>query len=138
VVSAVLVADADGDASVPQAVRDQWDHLDWCVAKSGSDSLAQIRAGVRPKVAVINLQLPDMCGAELVERLRKGLPNLLVVVTSNIDGSLAERLARSLGVVAYWPKPLNGDLLDQVLAAAMSGSGEVRKSSVGSDVPGEE
>ena len=79
-----------------------------------------------------------MCGAELVERLRKGLPNLLVVATSNIAGSLAERLARSLGVVAYWPKPLNADLLDQVLAAAMSESGEVRRFSVGSDVPGEE
>ena len=116
----------------------QWHQLDWLIETSGTAGLTRVRAGFRPRLAIVNLQLPDMCGTELVERLRKGMPNLPVVVTSNSAGDLAERVARSLGVIAFLAKPVDATLLDQVLTWALRDSGVVREQTVESDSVGGE
>lgn len=134
----VLLADAEGACAVPESIRERWDRLEWVCERTGTAALARVRAGVRPRLAVVNLQLPDMCGTELIERLRKGMPGLPVVAMSNSGGSLIERLARSLGVIAYLAKPLEASLIDQVLCGCLHDLVDVRRPTIGLDMVGGE
>ncbi|MDD4889894.1 MAG: response regulator [Phycisphaerae bacterium] len=134
----MLIADAEGAAVVPGAVRERWDCLHWVFETSGTTALARLRTGVRPQLVIINLQLPDQCGTELAERLKKGRPGLPLLVTSNVAGVLGERVARSLGVVAYLVKPLNAVVLDQVLRSVLRMSDSAAEHAVGSDTVGGE
>ncbi|MCG3180287.1 MAG: hypothetical protein BIFFINMI_02646 [Phycisphaerae bacterium] len=117
----LLVADAAGQAAVPEVVREHWEWLEWFFETSGTAALARLRQ-FRPDLVIANLQLPDMCGAELVERIKRGRPNQRILVTSNTATRLSERVARTLGVVGYFPKPLDPQLFEDVLAATVGGS----------------
>ncbi len=121
----VLVADAAGAAAVPEVVRDHWDSIEWTFEASGTAALARLRVS-RPDLAIVSLQLPDMCGTELVERLRKGLPNLPLLIISSQCGSLGERVGRSLGAIAFLFKPLDAAVLEQVLHSVLGETGAKR------------
>lgn len=110
----VLVADPQGPAAVPELITEHWDSISWIFEPNGTAALTQVRLE-RPDLVIVNLQLPDMCGAELVERIRKGRPMQKLVVTSDVAGVLPEKVARSLGVTAYFAKPVSPNLYDSLL-----------------------
>lgn len=112
----VIVADADGAVAVPIEVQHRWLSVDWIFERHGFTALDWFRK-CKPALAVINLQLLDMCGARLAEKLRKGRPQVPILITSNWDGSAAERVARSLGVIGFFVKPVHPAVWDRVLEA---------------------
>ncbi len=123
---------------MPVPVREHWGWLDWVFEASGTAALARVKAGVRPRLALINLQLPDMIGTELIGRLRKGLPGLPVIAVADVGSELLERLARPLGLVAYLTKPLDAGLVDQILSSCLRDVASLRQRTVGLDTVGGE
>ena len=60
-------------------------------AGSGSDALTQVKAVDQLALAVIDIQLPDMSGLQLTERLRQRYPDAyLVVATMHDERSLMQ------------------------------------------------
>ena len=121
-ISEVLVIDADCEAAIPELLRAGNAQVGWVVEPNGMGGLSRLRRS-RPDLVIVNLQLPDMCGTRLVERIRKGRPNQVIVVTSNSSSVLCEKVARSLGVIAYLPKPVDVQVLEAVISGAIQGVG---------------
>src|SRR5690625_7191903 len=76
---------------------------------------------VRPQVALIDLQLPDGTGIDLMRSLRDQMPEVrCVVLTSfNDDDALAEAL--SVGAMAYLLKTVRGAEIAEVVRAVAAG-----------------
>ena len=84
------------------------------VAEAGSVADAVRRADlVRPDVILVDLQLPDGTGIDIMNRLRSSHPQILPVVLTSFDDD--EALAESLeaGARAYILKTVRGVLLDE-------------------------
>lgn len=78
-------------------------------AGNGVEALAELRTGYRPDLCLLDLQMPDMGGLELLQRMRgQGeYKNLRVVVTSATrDRKTIEALAK-LQISGYLLKPFD-------------------------------
>jgi len=84
-------------------------------AADGASTLAAV-ARHRPDVVVLDIQLPDMSGLVVAERLTRGRRAPAVVLTSTHDpADFGERLARC-GVRGFVPKAeLSGERLSALL-----------------------
>ena len=74
---------------------------------------------------LINLQLPDMPGIELLTSIRQRSPGSRLYLVSNTYSHLDERTARSVGPAAYFCKPIQATWLESCIfggnrAAAIS------------------
>ncbi len=65
-------------------------------------------------LAVIDMELADMAGRELIKRLRAVDPALPVIVTTADFGAAMETDARQLGIVQYFQKPFDFRRLELV------------------------
>lgn len=133
----LIVADAEGAAAVPEVIKERWDWVEWFFETNGTAALTRLRM-VSPALLIVNLQLPDISGLELVERVRKGRPHLPVVMTDNRPSALSEGLARTHGIVAFLSKPLLPEALEPVLACVLREVGRVAGRPVESDKVGGE
>jgi CheY-like chemotaxis protein len=120
----VLVVDAEGRSAVPRHLREGLDDLGWLFETNGTAALGRLRL-TQPDLAIVNMQLPDMTGLRLMDRIRKGRPYLPIVMTSNLGNRLSEQLARTAGVVGYFPKPLDGELLGSLVEATFRRAGRI-------------
>lgn len=81
-------------------------------AETGEDAVNAYRSQI-PELAIIDLQLPGMSGADLVTLLRSGIPACKIAITSVLDPSDYP------AADAILPKPFTGAqvlaVLDQVL-----------------------
>jgi two-component system chemotaxis response regulator CheY len=78
-------------------------------AGNGVEALAELRAGYKPDLCLLDLQMPDMGGLELLQRMRGNneYRNLRVVVTSSTrDRKTIEALAK-LQISGYLLKPFD-------------------------------
>jgi two-component system nitrate/nitrite response regulator NarL len=84
----------------------------------GAEAVAEIRR-LRPAVAIVDLQLPDMDGIAVVEAVeREGLPTKVIIVSAYEDSATVYR-AIAAGAQAYLPKVSSGaTLCETVLAVA--------------------
>jgi PAS domain S-box-containing protein len=113
----VLVVDDEASAVSALAALLGDEGLDVTSATSGERALV-LAAASRPDVAVLDLQMPGMTGAMLLEQLRRHDPELPAVIMS---GHLADHTgivqARASGGVAYVGKPIDVDELLRTLGA---------------------
>jgi len=92
------------------------------VAEAGSVADAVRRADlVRPDVILVDLQLPDGTGIDIMNRLRSSHPQILPVVLTSFDDD--EALAESLeaGARAYILKTVRGAEITDVIKAVADG-----------------
>jgi len=88
------------------------------VAAGGADALNKV-TDQAPDLVLLDLNLPDMPGFEVLDRLRARLPSLpVVIVSGNIDPMMAEA-ARALGALDYVTKPVSLDRLNEAVAVAL-------------------
>lgn len=128
---AVLVVDDNrGDARLAQeAMRDG--EFDVMVASSGSAALA-MTAQRLPDVVLLDLMLPDMDGAEVLQRIRateagRDLPVIIVTGRSDVDDVVA---GLSLGATDYVTKPYYPEIVKariRVHHAAKQGRDELKR-----------
>lgn len=74
-------------------------------AHSGSSALRQA-AMYRPRVALLDYNLPDTTGVKLAQHLRALYPDLaMIMMSGRIDG-LSEQTLKSIGISVFVNKPL--------------------------------
>jgi DNA-binding NtrC family response regulator len=75
-------------------------------------------------LAIVDVELLDMSGCDLVKRLRSIAPELPVVMTTGDYRPTTEVEARQLGIVQYLHKPVDLERLDKVVARVFPGEAE--------------
>src|SRR5215470_3671005 len=89
------------------------------VATGGADALNKATEDA-PDLIMLDLNLPDMPGFEVLERLRARASTVpVVIVSGNTDPMMAEA-ARALGARAYITKPIEFDVLSRAIAMTLS------------------
>ena len=102
-------------------IIDRADGLD-VVAEAGSRAEAVRRAElVRPDVILVDLQLPDGTGIELMQELRESVPQALPIVLTSFDDDDALAEALAAGARAYLLKTVHGAEISDVVRAVASG-----------------
>jgi two-component system response regulator FixJ len=112
----------DDDAGVRESARALLESHDLAVEDfdSARAFLEACRAGCRGCL-LLDLNMPEMGGLELLEQLRRleiGLP--VIVVTAQGDAD-AEARARGAGVFAYFEKPVDDALVAMIGEALKAG-----------------
>ena len=86
-------------------------------AEDGSSAIAAARE-LRPEIVLLDIQLPDLDGFAVAERLdEEGLPAAIVLTSSRSVASYRRRLAAH----PSWPFVAKSDLSGATLAAAAAG-----------------
>jgi signal transduction histidine kinase/ActR/RegA family two-component response regulator len=90
---------------------------------SGEDALAAARAAM-PDVVLLDLDLPDLSGYEVAERLRQegGLERLLIVAVSGFGDEQARDRCRQSGIDHHLLKPVDLEELLRILAERSAAS----------------
>src|SRR5262249_52906399 len=89
------------------------------VATGGADALNKATEDA-PDLIMLDLNLPDMPGFEVLERLRARASTVpVVIVSGNTDPMMAEA-ALALGAVDYIAKPVELEVLSRVVAATLT------------------
>ncbi|MET9630782.1 response regulator transcription factor [Lentzea sp. NPDC006480] len=89
-------------------------------AATGAEALATARV-VRPDVAVIDLQMPDLDGVSVAQALSAELPSCatMIVTSHGRPGHLKRALAA--GVRGFLPKTVSSDVLATVVRTVFNG-----------------
>ena len=114
----ILVIEDEGH--VAGFIRDALTEIGYAVtvAAGGADALNKVTDDA-PNLVLLDLNLPDMPGFEVLDRLRARSPALpVVIVSGNTDPMMAEA-ALALGAVDYVTKPVTLDRLSEAVAAAL-------------------
>lgn len=92
------------------------------VAEAGSLAEALRRASlVRPQVLLVDLQLPDGTGIDLIQRLATELPDARAVVLTSFDDDTALAEALRAGAKAYLLKTVRGAEIANVIRSVAAG-----------------
>jgi len=114
----ILVIEDEGH--VAGFIRDALTEIAYAVtvAAGGAHALNKVTDDA-PDLVLLDLNLPDMPGFEVLDRLRARSPALpVVIVSGNTDPMMAEA-ALALGAVDYATKPVTLDRLSEAVAAAL-------------------
>jgi len=85
-------------------------------AATGHETVAQFRA-VRPDVALLDIQMPDMSGIDALIAIRSEFPNAKVIILTTYGGDVLAQRALQAGAYAYVLKGLvRKDLLETIRA----------------------
>jgi two-component system response regulator DesR len=89
-------------------------------AATGAEALSMARA-LRPDVAVLDLQLPDLDGVGVAERLHDEMPacRTMIVTSHGLPGHLKRAL--TAGVRGFLPKTVSAETLATVVRAVHGG-----------------
>ena len=90
-------------------------------AATGAEALAMARA-VRPDVAVIDLQMPELDGLEVTEELARVLPSCAVVILTGRGRPPHLQQALHAGAKGFLPKGSPGGTLADVIRRVHGGS----------------
>jgi len=91
-------------------------HYTVIAAENAMKALSAVAAGENPDLAIVDYQLPEMNGLELVKMLKHARPSLPVIVLTG-NGSLETYCAAgALGVDKYVLKPIRARELGQLVA----------------------
>jgi DNA-binding NarL/FixJ family response regulator len=92
------------------------------VAEAGSVADGARRAAlVRPQVLLVDLQLPDGTGIELLRTVRETLPTARAIVLTSFDDDDALAAALDAGAAAYLLKSVRGAEITDVIRAVAAG-----------------
>jgi DNA-binding response OmpR family regulator len=84
------------------------------VAHSGGVALRRI-AALRPRVALLDYNLPDTTGTQLAQRIHTLLPETAMIMMSGRIEGLSERILGQLGITVFVNKPLPLSALRQAV-----------------------
>lgn len=111
----------DDDAPLRRNLVRAMERLGYEVATAGGVREAcEVAASFRPDLAVIDLNLEDGHGMELLESLRELRPDLRIVVLTGYDSIASSIVATKAGAIGYLAKPVK----PEELAAALKGEAD--------------
>lgn len=118
--SLALVLVVDDDSGARQAMEDVLtdEGYEVMVAENGRHALEQLQRRT-PRLLLTDLEMPEIDGERLIERLRLDRPELpILVITSRLVVD-AQREAERLGVRGFLNKPIDLDVLLQRVTDAL-------------------
>ena len=123
-ISVLIVED---EALVSEIVRHAVEMAGYRVAGSAADGAEALKLipAVRPDVVLMDIDLPDVDGLEVVRRLQIKDPRPVVVLTAHETPELIER-AGAVGVGAYLTKPPNARELDRAIRISLARFAELQ------------
>jgi CheY-like chemotaxis protein len=86
----------------------------------------------QPDVMVLDLMMPGIGGIEVLRRLKRTHPKIEVIILTGHGSEHEEQMAAELGAFAYLKKPVNIELLAQVMREAYQKVNEA-KAATGKD-----
>src|SRR5258708_38546361 len=89
-------------------------------AATGGEALEQFFK-IRPDVALVDLQLPDMSGFDLIKRLKDKSPNARIIVLSSYEGDVDIQRALEAGAQGYVAKGMVRDELLEIIRGVHAG-----------------
>ena len=122
--SVPFIAVIDDEGAVRKALRRLLRSAGMTVETfSGGAEFLSSLARRRPDCAVLDLQMPDVSGFDVLARLAKTRAGVPVVAITGNDSAEAEASARSAGALAYLRKPIGDRLLLATISAAIAREG---------------
>ena len=109
----------DDNSAFRAAARQLLERAGFAVVAEAGDGVEGLRAAKEhtPDLAIVDVQLPDLDGFELAERLRAFDPAPEVILTSNLDWTDFGALVESSSALGFIPKAeLSAPAIDAVLA----------------------
>jgi CheY-like chemotaxis protein len=95
------------------------------VAENGAAAIEAVRSeGSRIQLAVLDLSMPDMSGAEVLPHLRQLSPDLPVIVSSGYTEEEALRLFRGARISGFIQKPYSAQDLARTIKSAFGDAGK--------------
>ena len=91
-------------------------------AANAHDAMAVIISGNRVRLIIVDFVLPDMDGAEFIERIRELLPNIpLILMSGYLHHGAAETILAKFSTGAkYLPKPVRPTALELTVQTLLS------------------
>jgi DNA-binding NarL/FixJ family response regulator len=89
-------------------------------AATGGEALERF-IELRPDVALVDLQLPDMSGFDLIKKIKAKSPNARIIVLSSHEGDVDIQRALEAGAQGYVAKGLVREELLQTIRSVHSG-----------------
>jgi len=89
-------------------------------AGDGSVTLSNL-AGVKPDLLLLDIMLPDISGMEVLEKAKKALPGLLVIILSMYDNKVYLLEALQRGAAGYVIKGSSGSDLLKAIRTVLAG-----------------
>jgi CheY-like chemotaxis protein len=96
-----------------KALPPDWD-VEIAYASNGREALALYRAG-KASVMFLDLTMPDMTGYQVLEALQHEDLNTFVIVVSADIQPMAQERVRTLGAIAFIPKPVTPEAVLPIL-----------------------
>ena len=98
-----------------RSLPDGWD-VELSFATNGVEGVEAIKAG-KGDVLLLDLNMPVMDGYQVLEAiLAQDLPTLTIVISGDIQPEAHQRVT-SLGALGFIQKPVNKDILTEVLSS---------------------
>jgi FixJ family two-component response regulator len=94
-----------------------------CHTFAGAASFLAARTTCQFDCIVTDIRMPDMSGIQLIEHLRDEGADLPVIVLSSVLDQQSREYALSLGVRAWFTKPVSDEQLLGAIAAAIEDPG---------------
>jgi DNA-binding NarL/FixJ family response regulator len=89
-------------------------------AATGGEALERFFA-LSPDVALVDLQLPDMSGFDLIKRIKDKSPNARIIVLSSHEGDVDIQRALEAGAQGYVAKGMVRDELLEIIRSIRAG-----------------
>lgn len=128
-ITVLCIEDNPLNAALVRAISDLRPAVKFLIAEDGEAGIERTR-DFRPDLVLIDINLPDMSGVEVLQRLRAmdgGAGLTCIAISADVSGDPRAR-ALSQGFDDFWAKPLNVDSvlfkLDKVLARAQVRRGQ--------------
>jgi CheY-like chemotaxis protein len=111
----------DDNSAFRAAARQLLERRGFVVAAEAGNGVEGLRAATEhtPELAIVDVQLPDLDGFEVAERLRALDPAPEVILTSSLDGTDFGALVASSSALGFIPKAeLSARAIEALLAPA--------------------
>ena len=89
-------------------------------AASGAEALERF-LGLRPDIALVDLQLPDMSGFDLIKKIKDKSPNARIIVLSSHEGDVDIQRALEAGAQGYVVKGIVREELLETIRSVHAG-----------------
>ena len=74
-------------------------------------------------VIILDMKMPGITGLDLLKSLEPRIPRMRIIAISALDDVPTQELARELGAVAFFQKPVDGQALIDTIWWAIGGKG---------------
>lgn len=113
----VLLVDDETAFADTLAQRLKMRHLKVATTYDGEQTLSKL-SEMNPDVIVLDLQMPGMYGTEVLREIKKAKPDIQVIILSGHGTDQDEEEARKFGSFDFLKKPVEIDLLEQIIRKA--------------------